>query len=162
MHTMLLLLLLLLLLLPVKYVTSTTMYSAAFLWPYIDHQDENRPKHCYLYTFFLRMGRNTVFCNVFLIRPSKMYGRYQCFLLFYYFQLSNQTSQKHLYLQCLTRQKCIKPPCLEAICRIFSARALQCKKQSFLAPFLPPLIRTQQGVKLQTISKMHLKWTTMF
>ena len=59
----------------------------------------------------------------------------------------------------LTRQNAKKTRCLEAIFRDFSARASQVKNQWFFTLFLPPLIRTQEGVKSQKIAKLHLKST---
>ena len=54
-----------------------------------------------------------------------------------------QFSQKHWYLQCFEKTKRKTTRCFETISYIFSAPAPQVKKQLFLAPFLPPLIRSQ-------------------
>ena len=52
-----------------------------------------------------------------------------------------------------------KNRCFGTIFRIFSARARQVKNQSFFAAFLPPLIRTQEGVISPEIAKLHLNST---
>ena len=77
----------------------------------------------------------------------------------FHFQFSTQTNQKQWYLQCLDKTTCKKKRCFGTIFRIFSARARQVKSQSFFAAFLPPLIRTQEGVKSPKIAKLHLSFT---
>ena len=74
----------------------------------------------------------------------------------FHFQFSKQTNQKQWYLQCFDKTTCKKKRCFGPIFRIFSARARQVKNQSFFAAFLPPLIRTQEGVK---IAKLNLNLT---
>ena len=56
-----------------------------------------------------------------------------------------------------TRPK--KNRCFGTIFCICSPRARQVKSQSFFAAFLPPLIRTQEGVKSPKIAKLHLNFT---
>ena len=77
----------------------------------------------------------------------------------FHFQFSKQTNQKQWYLQCFDKTTCKKKRCFGTIFRIFSARARQVKNQSFSAAFLPPLIRTQEGVKSPKIAKLHLNST---
>ena len=80
----------------------------------------------------------------------------------FHFQFSKQTNQKQWYLQCFdktTRKKNDVLECFGTLFRIFSARARQVKNQSFFAAFLPPLIRTQEGVKSPKIAKLHLNLT---
>ena len=47
----------------------------------------------------------------------------------------------------------------QAVFHKFSARAPSFKKRSFFTPFLPPLIRTQEGAKSGQIAKVHLNST---
>ena len=75
------------------------------------------------------------------------------------FQVSKQTNQKHWYLQCFDKTACKKTRCFRAIFHTFSAHALPCKKNLFFTLFLPPLIRTQEGVKSGQIAKLHLNST---
>ena len=77
----------------------------------------------------------------------------------FHFQFSKQTNQKQWYLQCFDKTTCKKKRCFGTIFRIFSARAHQVKNHSFFAAFLPPLIRTQEGVKSPKIAKLHLNFT---
>ena len=88
-----------------------------------------------------------------------MYRKYRGFLHVFHFQFSNQTNQKQWYLQCFDKTPCKKNRCFGTIFRIFSARARQVKNKSFFAAFLPPLIRTQEGVKSPKIAKLHLNST---
>ena len=75
------------------------------------------------------------------------------------FQFSKQTSQKHWYLQCFDKTTCQKTRCFETIFHKFSAHAPPFKKRSFFTLFLPPLIRTQEGVKSGQIDKLNLNST---
>ena len=75
------------------------------------------------------------------------------------FQVSNQTNQKHWYLHCFDKTACKKTRCFRAIFHTFSAHAPPFKKRLFFTLFLPPLIRTQEGVKSGQIAKLHLNST---
>ena len=75
------------------------------------------------------------------------------------FQVSKQTNQKHWYLQCFDKTACKKTRCFRAIFHTFSAHAPPFKKRLFFTLFLPPLIRTQEGVKSGQIAKLHLNST---
>ena len=81
------------------------------------------------------------------------------FSSFFYFQFSKQTRQKHWYLQCFDKTACKKARCFEPIFNNFSAHAPPFKKRSFFTLLLPPLIRTQEGVKSGQIAKLHLNST---
>ena len=72
------------------------------------------------------------------------------------FQVSKQTNQKHWYLQCFDKTTCKKTRCFRAIFHTFSAMLLRSKNGYILLFFLPPLIRTQEGVKSGQIAKLHL------
>ena len=75
------------------------------------------------------------------------------------FQFSKQTSQKHWYLQCFDETTCKKTRCFETIFHNSSAHAPPFKKRSFSTLLLPPLIRSQEGVKSGQIAKLHLNCT---
>ena len=75
------------------------------------------------------------------------------------FQVSKQTNQKHWYLQCFDKTACKKTRCFRAIFHTFSAHAPPFKKRLFFTLFLPPLIRTQEGVKSGQLAKLHLNST---
>ena len=63
----------------------------------------------------------------------------------------------------LTRQRAKKHDVLKQFFTFFQLVCFNSKiNQSFFAPFLPPLIRTQEGVKSQKIAKLHLKSTICF
>ena len=81
------------------------------------------------------------------------------FSSFLYFQFSEQTNQKHWYLQCFDKTTCKKIRCFETIVHNFSAHAPPFKKRSFFTLFLPPPLRTQEGVKSGQIAKLHLNST---
>ena len=81
------------------------------------------------------------------------------FSSFFYFQVSKQTNQKHWYLQRFDKTTCKKQQHFQAIFHNFSAHAPPFKKRSFFALFLPPLIRTEEGVKSGQIAKLHLNST---
>ena len=55
--------------------------------------------------------------------------------------------------------RCKKTRCFRAIFHTFSAHAPPFKKRLFFTLFLPPLIRTQEGVKSGQIAKLHLNST---
>ena len=86
-----------------------------------------------------------------------MYRKYHGFLHFF-FQVSKQTNQKHWYLQCFDKTACKKTQCFRAIFHTFSAHAPPFKMLIF-SLVLPPLIRTQEGVKSGQIAKLHLNST---
>ena len=76
-----------------------------------------------------------------------MSRKYRCRLRSYDFQLPKQTSQQ-LELQCLfDKTTCKKHNVLKQFFTFFQLVLLNSKINHFVAPFLPPLIRTQGGVK---------------
>ena len=88
-----------------------------------------------------------------------MYRKYHGFLhVFTSSSQSEPTKNSGIY-SVLTRQHAKKNDVLEQFFAFFSARARQVKYQSFFAAFLPPLIRTQEGVKSPKITKLHLNLT---
>ena len=84
-----------------------------------------------------------------------MYRKYHGFL--HVFTSSSQ-SKPTKNSGILTRQH-VKKRCFETIFHIFSARARQLKNQSFFAAFLPPFIRTQEGMKSPKKTKQRLNLT---
>ena len=133
-------------------------------------QDQGRkPSKTPLFTLsFSQCVENNIFCDDFFDKGVEMYCKYQYFIHFYCFQLPKQTSHAQFVfaVSTLTRQNSQIHDVFEAIFDMFSARAPQCKKQSFLDAFLPPLIRTQEGVKIakycQTKPKMDILFVTIF
>ena len=99
-----------------------------------------------------------MFCDVFSTRGFKCTANTTVFFIFC-FQVSKQTNQKHWYLQCFDKTACKKTRCFRAIFHTFSAHAPPFKKRLFFTLFLPPLIRTQEGVKSGQIAKLHLNST---
>ena len=107
---------------------------------------------------FSERVENTMLCDVFSTRGFKCTANTRVFLIFY-FQFSKQTSQNHWYLQCFDKTTCQKTRCFETIFHNYSAHAPPFKKRLFFTLFLPPLIRTQGGVKSGQIDKLHLNST---
>ena len=62
-------------------------------------------------------------------------------------------------LMCFDKTTCKKTRCFQTIFHNFSAHVPPFKKRSFFILFLPPLIRTQEGVKSGQIAKLHLNST---
>ena len=165
---LLLLLLLLLLWFLVKYFRLKTSKDTVFCTIFVlvkektprfgSVKDENRPKTSLFTVFFSERVENTVFCDVFqqgVLNVPQIPRFSSCF----HFQFSKQTNQKQWYLQCFDKTTCKKNRCFGTIFRIFSARARQVKNHSFFAAFLPPLIRTQEGVRSPKIAKLRLNFT---
>ena len=125
---------------------------------FLQRQGRKSSKNIAIYTVFSERVENTVFCDVFSTRGFKSTANTTVFF-FFYFQFSTQTSQKHWYPQCFDKTACKKTRCFQAIFRNFSAHAPPFKKRSFFTLFLPPLIRTQEGVKSGQIAKLHLNST---
>lgn len=84
-----------------------------------------------------------------------MYRTYRCCLHLYDLQLPKQTSQNDWSKRCRYHRTLQKN-------KMFSSNFSSCssiQKPIILAPFLPPLIRTQESVKLQKHVKLRLKST---
>ena len=88
-----------------------------------------------------------------------MYGKYHGVLHVFISSSQSKPAKNSGIYSVLTRQHAKKKGCFGTIFRIFSARACQVKNQSFFAAFLPPLIRTQEGVKSPKLAKLHLNLT---
>ena len=100
-----------------------------------------RRKHCVLRLFFQQGALNV--------------PQIPWFSSFFYFQFSKQTSQYSV----LKRLHVKKTRCFEAIFHNFSAQAPPFKKRSLFTQFLPPVIRTQEGVKSEQVAKLDLNST---
>ena len=99
-----------------------------------------------------------MFCDVFSTRGLPWYRKYHGFLhVFTSGSQSKPTKNSGIYTV-WTRQHA-KKRCFETIFHIFSARACQSKNQSFFAAFLPPFIRTQEGIKSPKKTKLRLNLT---
>ena len=109
--------------------------------------------------FFDERVENTVFCDVFVTRRLKCIVNTSVFFTFITSSSQSKPSKNTGICSVLTRQNAKRTRCLEAIFRDFSARAPQVKNQWFLTLFLPPLIQTQEGVKSQKITRLHLNST---
>ena len=88
-----------------------------------------------------------------------MYRKYRGFLHVFISSSQTKPTKNSGIYSVLTRHHAKKNRCFGTIFRIFSARARQVKNKSFFAAFLPPLIRTQEGVKSPKIAKLHLNST---
>ena len=119
---------------------------------FLQRQGPTSSKTSLFTLLFCECVENTVFCDVFSTRGFTCTANTTVLFIFY-FQFSKQTSQEHWYLQCFTRQTCKKTRCFETIFHNFPAGAPPFKKRSFFTLFLPPLIRTQEGVKSEHIVK---------
>ena len=170
---LLLLLLLLWLWFLVKYFSSKTSKNIVFcaifvlvkethgyLRRFCSVKDENRPKTSLFTLFFSERVKNTMFCDFFSTRGFKCTANTTVFFMFSLPVLkANQPKTVVFTVFWQDKTTCPKKRCFGTIFRIFSARARQVKNQSFFAAFLPPLIRTQEGVKSPKIAKLHLNLT---
>ena len=99
-----------------------------------------------------------MFCDVFSTRGFKCTANTRVFFMFSLPVLkANQPNT--VVFTVFWQDNMQKKRCFGTIFRIFSARARQVKNHSFFAAFLPPLIRTQEGVKSPKIAKLHLNFT---
>ena len=145
---------------PVKYFTPKTsknlvsfLYkkSRRYLCCFCNIKDKYRPKHrCSEWVEY------TIFCDVFFDKELKMYRKWRFSSVVW---LPKQTSQKHWFLQGFDKTSCKKNKEFSNNFLHFSARAPRFNNQSYLAPFLPPLIRTQEGLTSRKIAKLNLKST---
>ena len=88
-----------------------------------------------------------------------MYRKYHGFLhLFASRSQSKPTKNTGIY-SVLTRQHAKKHDVCEQFFTLFQPMLLRSKNAYFLLFFLPPLIRTQEGVKSGQIAKLHLNST---
>ena len=86
-----------------------------------------------------------------------MYRKYHGFL---YFLLPVLKPAKNTGIySVLTRQLHAKTRCFDTIFHNFSAHAPPLENRSFFTLLLPPLIRTQEGVKSGQLAKLHLNST---
>ena len=88
-----------------------------------------------------------------------MYRKYRGFLHVFISSSQTKPTKNSGIYSVLTRHHAKKNDVLEQFFACFSARARQVKNKSFFAAFLPPLIRTQEGVKSPKIAKLHLNST---
>ena len=91
-----------------------------------------------------------------------MYRKYHGFLPFFTSSSQNKPAKNagiYNVLMCFDKTTCKKTRCFQTIFHNFSAHAPPFKKRSFFTLFLPPLIRTQEGVKSGRIVKLHLNST---
>ena len=77
----------------------------------------------------------------------------------FYFQFSKQTNQKQWYLHCFDKTTCKKNDVLKQFFAFFQLVLVNEKNQSVFAAFLPPFIRTQEGIKSPKIFQLHLNLT---
>ena len=115
-------------------------------------------KHCYLHCFEANAKKTLCFAMFFQQRALNV-PQIPRFSSSFCFQVSKQTNQKHWHLQCFDKTACKKTRCFRAIFHTFSAHAPPFKKRLFFTLFLPPLIRTQEGVKSGQLAKLHLNST---
>ena len=87
-----------------------------------------------------------------------MYSKYHGFLhVFTSSSQSKPTKNSGIYTV-LTRQHAKKPMFRNNFSHFFSSCS-SIKNQSFFAAFLPPFIRTQEGIKSKKIAELHLNLT---
>ena len=88
-----------------------------------------------------------------------MYCKYHGFLHFFASSSQSKPAKNTGIYSVLTRQHAKKHDVLNQSFNNFSAHAPPFKKRSFFTLLLPPLIRTQEGVKSGQIAKLHLNST---
>ncbi len=169
MHTMSFFFLLLSLsLLPVEYVMVRNYVFSGILVPlesknagiYNVLQDQGRKssKTPLFNLSFSQCVENNIFCDVFSTRGFKCIVNTSILFTFITSGSQSKPAKNTGICSALRRQNAKIHDVFEAIFDMFSARAPQVRKQSFLE-FLPPLIRTQEGVKSQNMAKLHQEWT---
>ena len=88
-----------------------------------------------------------------------MYRKYHGFFIFFASRSQSKPTKNTGIYSVLTRQHAKKHDVFEQFCTLFQPMLLRSKNACFLPFFLPPLIRTQEGVKSGQISKLHLNST---
>ena len=88
-----------------------------------------------------------------------MYRKCHVFLHFFTSSSQSKPAKNTGIYKCFDKTTCKKTRCFETIVHNFSAHAPPFKIRSFFTLLLPPLIRTQEGVKSGQIAKLHLNST---